>query len=100
LKSGIARSELTRARGHERPGKAVCLGIKQNLSKPVYEGIPIHIVLKDFLPFYSTDDEMMQSAGSADASFSWHDSLYHKFFVHMSSNKGIPVPLSLLVFLI
>jgi hypothetical protein len=64
---------------HERPGKAVYTGIKQNLPQPVYKEVPICIVLKDLLPLYSTDDEMMQCAESVDASFAWHDSLHINF---------------------
>jgi hypothetical protein len=61
--------------GDERPGKAVGTGVNRNLPQPFYEGISIRIVLKNFVPLYPTDNQMMQRAGSVYSSFSRHATL-------------------------
>lgn len=58
--------------GNQRPGIAAGMGFGDNATEPINKIIPIGIIAKDFGPFYSPADDMVQRAGCVYACFARH----------------------------
>ena len=57
---------------NECPCKTSGMRLNQHLTEPVYKGVPIGIVPKDFTVLDSTHDDVVKRARSINSGFSWH----------------------------
>ena len=58
--------------GYHRPCKTIGMRLYQHLAEPVYKGVAIGIVQKDFSALDSTHDDVVKGARSINSGFSWH----------------------------
>ena len=59
--------------GYHRPCKTIGMRLNQHLAEPVYKGVTIGIVPKDFPALNSTHDDVVKRARSINSGFSWHN---------------------------
>ncbi len=58
--------------GYYRPCKTIGMRLIQHLAEPVYKGVAIGIVPKDFSAFDSTHDDVVKRTRSINSCFSRH----------------------------
>jgi|GEM_PF-3304134 len=78
--------------GYHRPCKTICMRFNQHLAEPVYKGVAISIVPKDFSAFDSTHNDVVKRTRSINSGFLWHTKYKKQAKLIMSINKSIPVP--------
>jgi hypothetical protein len=64
----------------------------QHLAEPVYKGVTIGIVPKDFPALDSTHDDVVKRTRSINSGFSWHTNYKYHAKLIMLINISIPVP--------
>jgi len=58
--------------GYHRPCKTIGMRLNQHLAEPVYKGVAIGIVPKDFSALDSSHDDVVKRTRSINSGFSWH----------------------------
>jgi len=58
--------------GYHDPCKTIGMRLNQHLAEPVYKGVAIGIVPKDFSALDSTHDDVVKRTRSINSGFSWH----------------------------
>jgi hypothetical protein len=68
----LAGGDKVNVIGDQGPCKTIGLRLSQHLPQPLYKGITIGIVSKNFPAFDSAHYDMVQRTCSINSGFSWH----------------------------